>query len=154
MSAFTFIFENETFDTPTTATGPAPPSGALPGPDATATASNYRNTFIGGGNYVPPEQKPALNADSTAAAVPITQLKITPEQCTLINTMYHPDSSASFSSPLIDDHIFPLDIEAQDRAAAIMTQYGLDNHSREQITETKAVLRDTLNFNLPGIDST
>ncbi|KAJ7692551.1 hypothetical protein B0H17DRAFT_1133030 [Mycena rosella] len=90
MSAFTFIFENKKFDTATAATGPAPPSGALPGPDATATASNYHSTFRWGGNYVPPEQKPALNAGSTAAAVPIAQLKITPEQCTLINTMYHP----------------------------------------------------------------
>ncbi|KAJ7683865.1 hypothetical protein B0H17DRAFT_1137488 [Mycena rosella] len=45
MPAFTFVFEHEKFDTPTAVAGPAPPSGALPGPDATATASNYRSTF-------------------------------------------------------------------------------------------------------------
>ncbi|KAJ7662395.1 ribonuclease H-like domain-containing protein [Mycena rosella] len=61
----------------------------------------------------------------------VPQLEVTPEQRPLVNNMYHPDSSPSFSIPPIDNHIFPLDIEAQDRAAAIMTQYGLDDYSRE-----------------------
>jgi hypothetical protein len=104
-------------------------------PDAASTtASKYRKNFRWG-EYVPPTQNLTLNARSAAAEVPISHLKISAAQRTLIETMYHPTGSTSFPTPPIVDHIFPLDSEAQLRASAIMAQHGLplDVDSREHI---------------------
>jgi hypothetical protein len=121
MSTFTFLSENEKFGAPpataaaTAATGPPP---------------TYRKKFRWG-SYVPPDQNPALNARSTAAAVPISHLKINDEQRASIKAMYHPESSASFPTPPIVDHIYALDDDSQLQASAVMAQHGLDSESRE-----------------------
>ncbi|KAJ7665721.1 hypothetical protein B0H17DRAFT_1143282 [Mycena rosella] len=124
MSAFTL---SEKFDIPTAASLrlvlPRPPARSR-APTPPLLLRIIAESLDGEGIMFPQSKTRLLTC-----AVP--QLEVTPEQRPLVNNMYHPDSSPSFSIPPIDNHIFPLDIEAQDRAAAIMTQYGLDDYSRE-----------------------
>ncbi|KAJ6603082.1 hypothetical protein B0H10DRAFT_2440607 [Mycena sp. CBHHK59/15] len=87
-------------------------------PDAAAAPSGtkYRKN-LRWGKYVPPDENPVLNARSTAAEVPISHLKITPEQQDAIHAMYHPQSSFSFAVPPIVDYIYSFDPDSQLKAS-------------------------------------
>ncbi|KAJ7486926.1 hypothetical protein FB451DRAFT_1391789 [Mycena latifolia] len=115
MASFTFISENETFGSAAPASN-APPSVGESAPPP----NNYRTNFRWGGEYIPPHQNPTLSARSTAAAVPISHLKITADQRRVIESMYNPGPTTSFPVPPIIDNTFQLDTDSQLRASGIM----------------------------------
>jgi hypothetical protein len=91
---FTFVSENEKFTTLVAAAAGAHTAHAAaataPAP-ATAPNTKYCKHFRWG-EYIPPDQNPALNARSMVSEVPISHLKILAEQRKSIDAMYHSDS--------------------------------------------------------------
>ncbi|KAJ7080395.1 hypothetical protein B0H15DRAFT_856996 [Mycena belliarum] len=123
MPTFTFQSENEKHGAADT---------NIPPPAAPGTA-RYKKR-LRWAEHTPASDKPALNARSTAAEVPLLHLKISPEQRVLIEAMYHccPVADDTSDAPRIEDHIFGLDSGAQLQASAIMARHGLDANSRER----------------------
>ncbi|KAJ7873629.1 hypothetical protein B0H14DRAFT_3558330 [Mycena olivaceomarginata] len=124
MSTFIFSPENNNISDATLAAGPSAP------PPANAYGKNLRWA----GQYTPRHEKPApLNARSTASQIPISHLKVSPEQRKSIEEMYRPATPTSFATPSLADCIYALDDASQLEAAAVMGQYDLDPESQEDI---------------------
>ncbi|KAJ6452842.1 hypothetical protein C8R45DRAFT_764927, partial [Mycena sanguinolenta] len=74
-----------------------------------------------------------LNARSTASELPISHLRISPEQRKRIEEMYHPVTTASCATPPLVDCIYTLDDTSQLEAAGVLAQYNLDPESQEDL---------------------
>ncbi|KAJ6465380.1 hypothetical protein C8R45DRAFT_1106997 [Mycena sanguinolenta] len=126
MSTFTFFSENDKFGDPshasTLAAGPAPPP-----------TNKYKKRFHWAGQYAPSDEHLGLNARSTASELPISHLRISPEERKRIEEMYRPVRTASCATPPLVDCIYTLDDTSQLEAAGVLAQYNLDPESQEDL---------------------
>ncbi|KAJ7145693.1 hypothetical protein C8R44DRAFT_598970, partial [Mycena epipterygia] len=74
-----------------------------------------------------------LKARSLASDVKLAQLKISAAQRALIDAMYATDTSKSFPTPPIVDHVFSTHSDAQLQASAVMAQHSLDVGARDEL---------------------